>query len=194
MALTQTCPGPPPAAGAAAAGAAALGAPPAQADIYTWVDASGTINVSNIAPPDGVNMLRVIHASAPAAPAGNPDNSDAQVRALTERVGQLENQLELAQSQGPPPMPYVVVPPPVVQYITEFAPQVQYVNPAPQGSAGCDPSWTDCGSGSWWSPAYYPAVVLWPQPHFSRPRSFPGGRQVATQLPMHAPPANWRRG
>ena len=38
----------------------------AHADIYTWVDASGSINVSNVAPPEGVRVTSVMHESAPA--------------------------------------------------------------------------------------------------------------------------------
>ena len=33
----------------------ALAVPPAQADVYTWTDPSGRLNVSNIAPPEGVH-------------------------------------------------------------------------------------------------------------------------------------------
>lgn len=180
-----------------AALAATLAASPARADIYTWVDASGTINVSNIAPPDGVRVTGIIHASTPAATTGDPPGREvareAQVRALTERVGQLEDEIAFAQRQVAPPVQYVVTPPPVVQYITDFAPQVQYVNPAPQASAGCDPSWTDCGYG--WNPAFYPASILVLRPpHFARTRPFRMDHHAAAQLPMHMPSASLRRG
>ena len=55
-----------------AALAGALCVQPAQADIYTWVDASGTINVSNLAPPDGVSVTRVVHYRRARRPAGRP--------------------------------------------------------------------------------------------------------------------------
>ena len=37
----------------------ALGSQLARADIYTWVDTSGTVNVSNIAPPEGTRVTIV---------------------------------------------------------------------------------------------------------------------------------------
>jgi hypothetical protein len=172
---------------------------PAQADIYTWVDAAGTINVSNLAPPDGARVTSVIHASAPpiaaADQAARDAARDAQVRTLAERVVQLEDAVESAQRQAPPPVVYAP-PPPMVQYITDVqAPSVQYVvNAAPPASNGCDSTWMDCGPG--WMPVFYPAafVVLRP-PFFSRPRPSPGGRHLAVQQPpMPAPFASLRRG
>src|SRR5439155_26380625 len=38
-----------------------LGDQLAYADIYTWVDASGATNVSNLSPPEGVRVTRVTH-------------------------------------------------------------------------------------------------------------------------------------
>src|SRR5271169_6884742 len=126
---------------------------PAYADIYTWVDASGTINVSNLAPPDGAHVTNVIHASAPTAPAGDQAARDAlrdaQVRTLAERVVQLENEVESAQREVLPPVLYPPLPPPpMVQYLTEVqAPSVQYVvNAAPPAGNGCDSTWMDCGA------------------------------------------------
>ena len=55
-----------------AALAGALCVQPAQADVYAWVDASGTINVSNLAPPDGVSVTHVVHTTTPAARAVDP--------------------------------------------------------------------------------------------------------------------------
>jgi hypothetical protein len=179
--------------------AAALCAQSAQADIYTWVDASGTINVSNIAPPDGVSVKHVVHTRVPA---GDPAAHDAQVQALMQRVGQLEDAVESAERQPPPPMayPYPPVPQaPLVQYIVNVAPPVSYEvsAPSPSPAAGCDPSWTDCGSG--WMPGFYPTffpaglVVLRP-PFFPRARPIQGGHQFATQQPMFAPVGGSRRG
>lgn len=178
--------------------AGALCVQSAQADIFTWVDASGTINVSNIAPPDGVTMTRVVHTSAPAV---DPQARDAQVQALMQRVGQLQDAVESAERQAAPPMPYPYPPipqAPLVQYIVNVAPPVSYEAsaPSPSPAAGCDPSWTDCGAG--WMPGFYPTfypvgfVVLRP-PYFSRPRPIQGGHQFATQQPMYAP-ASFRRG
>ena len=174
---------------------------PAHADIYTWVDASGTINVSNLAPPDGARVTSVIHASTAALPAADQAARDAardaQVRTLAERVVQLEDEVASAQRQGPPPVVFPPLPPPpMVQYITDVqAPSVQYVvNAPPPAGNGCDSTWMDCGIN--WVPVFYPAgiVVLRP-PFFPRPRPFPGGRHVAAvHQPMPAPLGNLRRG
>jgi hypothetical protein len=73
---------------------------PAHADLYTWVDASGGVNVSNLAPPEGTSITNLVLASAP-KPATRDDvreaARDAEVQALTKRVQQLEAELE---SQG----------------------------------------------------------------------------------------------
>src|SRR3989442_9399529 len=70
--------------------AGVLGLQTAYADIYTWVDAAGSINISNLAPPDGVHVTRVMHASAPAGATGDEPARDttrqAEMRALAERV------------------------------------------------------------------------------------------------------------
>ena len=50
--------------------AAALGTQLARADVYTWTDASGRLNVSNIAPPEGVHVSRVVHEDPAKARAG----------------------------------------------------------------------------------------------------------------------------
>ena len=184
---------------------------PAYADIYTWVDASGTINVSNLAPPDGATVTSVIHDAARATPGGDQGARDAQMRALAERVVQLQEEVESAQRpMGPPvfypPGPPPMAQPPMVQYITEVqAPAVQYVvnGPAP-ASTGCDSTVMECGYGyGWgWAPVCYPAsgVVLRP-PYFSRPRPPQGGSRppqsgphFAVQQPMQPPVSGWRRG
>ena len=74
---------------------------PAHADLYTWVDTSGGINVSNLAPPEGARITNVILASAPKTTTRDEDAReaarDAEVQALAKRVRQLEDQIE---SQG----------------------------------------------------------------------------------------------
>jgi len=71
---------------------------PAHADVYTWVDASGGVNVSNLAPPEGVRITNVIVASAPKATtrddSARETARDAEVQALTKRVRQLEDEVE----------------------------------------------------------------------------------------------------
>ena len=141
---------------------------------------------------------RPYHCAGPADPSAH----DAQVQALLQRVGQLEDAVESAERQAAPPMPYPYPPvpqAPVVQYIVNVAPPVSYEvsAPSPSPAAGCDPSWTDCGPG--WMPGFYPTfypaglVVLRP-PYFSRPRPIQGGRQFATHLPANVPFGGLRKG
>ena len=85
--------------------AGTFGLQPAYADIYTWVDPSGVVNVSNLAPPENVRVTNVIHASAPKITTRDDANRDAarhaEVQALAERVRQLENEVALARSKAP---------------------------------------------------------------------------------------------
>lgn len=186
--------------------ATVLGTQVAHADIYTWVDASGTINVSNLAPPDGVSVTRVLRADP--TPPGDPAARDAQVRALTERVSQLQDQIEMAQRQVPPPLPYPAMPPPsaypampppVVEYVNVvnvMSPPVDYEpSPPPQPAVGCDPSWFNCGFG--WAPVFYPAGVVLLRPPYSprpHPYQYQGTHRFAVQLPARATSAGLRSG
>src|SRR3989442_14486657 len=145
--------------------AGAFGLQTAAADIYTWVDAAGSINVSNLAPPEGVHVTKVIHASAPAAATGDEAARDttrqAEMRALTERVRQLEDEVESARRPLPPPVDSRMVPiSPIVQYIVNPAPPpTQYaVTGAAPTNGWCDPTWLSCGLA--WGPAFYPPSVF----------------------------------
>jgi len=182
-----------------AALALTLGCSLAHADIYTWTDKSGTINVSNLPPPDGVKVTNVMHES-PKKVASNDSGGDPpspDVQALTDRVRQLEQEVDLARRQPPPPPPYPVAPypavqapPPVVQYpsvqyqIVEMPP-TQYGGYGPNGgnygwNAGCDPDWWG-SCGGWWGPGFYPStIVVVNAPGFRRP--FP---PHAGQFPPH---------
>ena len=81
--------------------ASTFGLQPAHADLYTWVDASGGVNVSNLAPPKGARITNVIVATAPKTTTRDDDAReaarDAEVQALTKRVRQLEGDVA---SQG----------------------------------------------------------------------------------------------
>jgi len=149
-----------------------LGVSPAYADIYTWVDASGALNVSNLTPPDGARVIKVVHTSDEASA------SKADTQALADRVRQLEDQVQMARQQPPPlvyapppapPVVYAPPAPPVIQYI--YAPQppdMQYtVNQAPPANPWCDTTWSDCGYGNGWLP-YYPGVFVVTAPNFNR--------------------------
>jgi hypothetical protein len=172
--------------------AATFGLQPAHADIYTWVDASGSINVSNLAPPDGVRVASVVHESAPAIAARAEAARQAEVQAVAERVRQLED-LELARSQAPPPLDYRAIPPPppMIQYVV-IPPPGQYAdNPAPPANTGCDPGWFDCGL--WGIPGFYPtSVFLLRAPNFRHIHPVRGGH-ASVRPPMHSP-GTMRRG
>jgi hypothetical protein len=174
----------------------------AHAEIYTWVDAAGTINVSNLAPPEGVRVSSIMRASAPATAtrddAARNAARQAEVQALAERVRQLEDEVELATRQVPPQVDYRAIPaPPMMQYAVDLAPPpVQYavnvVNMTPPANTGCDPAWMGCGL--WWFPGIYPAsVVVVRAPNFRRFPPVHGGHQFAVQQPVR-PPGGFHRG
>ena len=143
--------------------AATFGLRAAHADIYTWVDSSGGLNISNLTPPDDAKVLKVVHTDDAAA-------RKTEAQALADRVRQLEDQVAMATSQPPPmnytPPPAVYAPPspPVVQYIFEAAPPTpQYIvdqSPPPYSYpySSCDPSWYGCSFG--WGPGFYPSSVI----------------------------------
>jgi len=113
--------------------AGGLGLPLAHADIYTWADASGAVNVSNLAPPQGARVISVTRTS-PADVARENAARDAARRAetlaLEERVRQLEADAELAKRQPPPQVVYPVIPPPPsTPYRYDPAPPPDYSTP-----------------------------------------------------------------
>jgi len=142
--------------------AAAVSVPAAHADIFTWTDKSGNVNVSNLPPPEGARVTSVTRdpPKDPAREAAAMEaRRQAEVRALAERVQQLQAELERRDApppvafMPPPPMPYSAPPP---TYIVNVV-----AAPAPaygQGDMGCGYSWGDCGFGGW--PGFYaPAVI-----------------------------------
>jgi hypothetical protein len=42
-----------------------FGLQPARADVYTWLDASGAVTISNLAPPDGARVVSVTQEKPP---------------------------------------------------------------------------------------------------------------------------------
>ena len=161
----------------------------ARADIFTWTDASGRVNISNLAPPEGARVTSVLHeAPKPARPQPPPETApQSDVRALADRVMQLEWELDLAKRQPPPTVVYAAAPP-QPQYPPQPIPQYSYPEPAPgYGSYGCDPSWLGCGFA--WSPWGYPAsIVVVRSPGFHRP-AFHGMHR-----PVHPQPVGPRPG
>ena len=107
----------------------AVGASMARADVYTWVDKAGNVNVGNVAPPKEARVLHVTHedpainARAVAAQAAAREAAhQAEVKALAERVADLERAAVAARNAPPPPPPVryaaaaPAAPPPVVVY------------------------------------------------------------------------------
>jgi hypothetical protein len=163
----------------------------AHADIYTWVDKSGLVTVSNLAPPEGVRLTNVMHESPPnpAREAARQAEMQAlserahqlEMQILSERVRQLEREVEVARVQVPAQIVYPAIPAP-----QPVQPQpMQYAGDmAPLASTRCDPAWFQCGS--WWGPGFYPTSVVVVRTqnfrHFDRHRS---GQRFAMQPPQH---------
>jgi len=166
------------------------GLQPAHADIYTWVDASGTVNVSNLAPPDGARVTSIIRAAAPATAAlydaAREAARQAEVQSLTERVRQLEDEVQFSSRQMPPADYRAIPTPPAISYVVNLTPpSVQYanVNTTPPANAGCDPAWMGCGL--WWF--YPPSFAVARPPSFRPARPVRGGHGFAGQQPPRAP-------
>jgi len=191
----------------------ACASPLAHADIYTWIDDKGRVNISNLEPPEGARVTSVLRenkaliaANAVAREAAREKAKealrDAEVQALAERVRQLQAEVDVA--KRPPPAPVAVAAPAYVPYTGEFAPPpVQYniINASPvmgsSGGGGCYSGWPDCQFG-WYSgyyPGFYPVSVVVPKDrHFRRdhlpahPTPYMRG-PVAPWAPMPAPGA-----
>jgi hypothetical protein len=137
------------------------GQQPAHAEIYTYIDAQGRTNVSNLTPPDGARITSVVHEAPPRpnphADAAREAARQADVAALSQRVEQLQYALDSAARQPPPPPQYVMVPapmpmaPPPQQYAADAA-SAQYQD------QDCPAGWSSCTS--WWNPAFAPIVVV----------------------------------
>ena len=87
----------------AALAAAALAHVPARASIYTWIDAKGLVNVSNLPPPDDVRVIR--HTPEPPRDPAREAARQAELQALQGQVvemtsiGQAVSNLGLAWRQ-----------------------------------------------------------------------------------------------
>ena len=181
--------------------ACAWGLQSARADIYTWVDKSGTINVSNLAPPDDVDVKKVVKenprsAASPPATTTADVVPRAEVEFLAARVQQLEQEVALAQRPPPPPVVYPSIPPPPsIQYMLVSADSSVNVVPGPM--YGCDPSFIGCGIG--WGLGYPVAVIVaGGNQNFRRPFPGRGGHHFGSNLfgtprPGSPPWGNGRR-
>jgi hypothetical protein len=136
----------------------------AHADIYTWTDANGKINVSNLVPPDGVKVTKVVKEQPRSAAEIAAEAQRQQMAMLAERVRQLESEL-VARDPPAPPAPIVVAPVIVTQPAAAPEP---YYPPEQPAYTGCDPSWFGCSyfGPTWW----YPVAVapIKPGRHFHR--------------------------
>jgi hypothetical protein len=189
--------------------ACTLGLRVAQADVYTWTDASGRVNVSNLAPPEGARVSHVVHEAPPPVAAVNDSAREAarqaQLRALSERVQQLEAEANLARDAVPSDLMYPRVaapaPPPSVQYNVTVLPSAPQYNaePPPQNYPSCDPAWSGCLS--WWGASFYPTpVVVYRAPNFRRGQPFRGEHpfhgqhRVTATSPSPRTPRQFRKG
>jgi Domain of unknown function (DUF4124) len=164
-----------------------LGVTLAHAAIYTWTDGSGTINISNLAPPEGARVISVVPESppriAPPTDVAGEAARQLEVQALSDRVRQLEYEAEFARRPAPPAPVYQAFP--AVQYS-------QYpADYGPAASSGCDPSWAGCTN--WWSPYGYPAIVVLQSPNFRRSRPIHGGPNAPMRRPMGSSSVAYRR-
>ena len=115
---------------------------PAQADIYTWTDKAGVVNVSNLPPPETASNTKITRAAprdAAREAAAVDAARQAEVRALADRVQQLQVELEQSRRETPPPvafvapqMPYAPAPTYIVNVVSPPAPAYA----APMGGCG----------------------------------------------------------
>jgi Domain of unknown function (DUF4124) len=169
--------------------------PLAHADIFTWTDESGRVNISNLTPPDGVRVTNVMHENKAAIAARDVAREaaqdalrEAEVRVLAERVRQLQNEVEIARRPAPPQVEYRPIPMPVyVPYPVEMAAPPQYAATTSVANGGCGFGWPDCAFG--WYPGIYPVNVIARPPYFRRDRDAPapGRGHIAPWLPLAAP-------
>jgi hypothetical protein len=140
----------------------------AQADIYTWIDASGNLNVSNQPPPEGVRVTSVYREDPAArahAEAARAASARDELRALNARVAELERALEKAREEPPrqpepAPLAYAPAPPPPAAYASAMA-QTIIAQPAPSYPpylAGYDCAWVGCFSPGAFG--FYPSGVV----------------------------------
>lgn len=154
---------------------------PAHADIYTWVDKNGEVNISNLAPPEGVKVTRVERTDPKDAARESAQREaarQAEVRTLNERVSELKAEVDRTRRDAvpppdaAPPMAYLPAPayPPIVVNVVSTSAQNA-------GTSGACDAWSvDCGAPMW--PGYYggyagfgPTFVLPPRGHKGQRRA-----------------------
>jgi hypothetical protein len=161
----------------------------ARADVFTGVDKSGRVNISNLDPPADAHVTSVVHINAPkvtpaAVEAAREARHQAEVAALAEQVRQLQDEVKAAQRPPPAPQPRyrIAAAPPVSYAAGDWAPDTSpyaYDTP-PITSAGCDPSWAGCAP-FWGFPT---SVIVLRTPAFHRFASSRGHRAFGSRPPM----------
>ena len=180
----------------------------ARADVYTWLDAAGRTNVSNLAPPEGVRLTSVVREKPASAAdiAAREARQRAELAALEEQVRTLQAQVEVTRpprvaEQPAAPIVYNIItvspsPPAVPDFAA--APAV-YADATPSPTYSCDPSWAGCAA--WW-PGFATSTVVvasgharhfhpfahgrgsHPSPHVRGPFDFPSSLPATTGVPM----------
>ncbi len=160
----------------------------AHADVYTWVDRDGNVTVSNVQPPDGARVTKVARTSAAdkaASDRARESARDAEMRALADRVRELEQQVQAATAAPPPDVVYPTVPSPNVRFAMQPPPlEVPYPveQPAPEYAApDCPPGWISCWG--YWS---VPGIVVIDNGHGHRSHGGHGGVRGGGRRPVSA--------
>jgi len=173
--------------------AGALGLPCAHADVYKWVDESGRMNVSNLPPPEGAQILSVaatIPKTAAQIEADREAARRAEILALNDRVSRLQEELDQSRRQAPPmgygaPPAMAYMPPPGPQFSSWAPPPAPYYDDTPaQVTMSCE--WPyNCGGGwgNWNSWGYPPTVVVIGGNDFRRGNPHRGDRPVHPRPP-----------
>jgi hypothetical protein len=176
----------------------ALNMSAARADIYTWTDANGRVNISNLTPPDGVTVTSVVRET-PKPPVAMPlavgSVAQPDVQMLNDRLRQLELEVELAKRQASPTVIYANAPAqaPVPYYAPQSEPTPSYDYGYGYGYGyGCDPSWFGCGFGYGYSPYWYPGIVVVRSPAFHRHDFGRGKFPMVNPLPGRGGPGPGR--
>jgi len=155
---------------------------PAHAEIVGWVDDSGHVTYTNMAPPKGAKVVDHINEDPADTRARVPADAaaQAQLQPLNDRVRDLEQQLRQA-AQSPPPWD-----------------QAGYAPPPPPGPAmmnTCDTASYDCGL--WTGPPVYTLYTFGRGPGYYRAQSdrhFHGGQggHAVHRASFVAPHASFR--
>ena len=167
-----------------AVAAMVLGAGAANAEISTWVDANGVVNVGNEPPPEGVRVTGVTPAVPQKVAAyyevARENARQAELQAMADRVRQLEYEAEQAR-WAPPPAPMISQ---VVNQWTPVTYQIDISQPASQNYGGCDSDWSGWGgcAGGWGTGFYSPGYVV------TRPARPRQPQPVRPDRPFSLPP------